>query len=64
MEPLLTLKQIEHGLKDKRLHSVAKKIDVSYPTLRKLADGVDKNYTYKTLEKVSKYIRRSNTLTS
>ena len=64
MEPLLTLKQITHGLKDKRLHRVAKKIDVSYPTLRKLSDGVDSNYTYKTLEKVSKYIRRSNTLTS
>lgn len=64
MKPLLTLEQIKYGLTDRSLHTVSKKIDVSYPTLRKLADGVVSNYTYRILEEVSKYIRKSNTLPS
>jgi len=38
------------------LYLVAKRIGVSYPTLKKLSEGKDLNYTSKTLKTVSKYI--------
>lgn len=56
MSDILTLLQIKDGLKDKRLYIVAKSTGLSYPTLKKLADGEDANYTRETLQKVSQYI--------
>ncbi len=58
-DEILSLEQIQKGLKDKRLYAVAIWTKVSYPTLRKLADGVEANYTVGTLSAVSNYITDS-----
>lgn len=54
---LLSLKEIAEGLKDKRLYVVAKKINVSYPTLKKFLDKKTHNFTIDTLAAVSKYLK-------
>lgn len=56
MNDILTPQQIKEGLKDKRLHVVAESTGLSYPTLKKLADGEGANHTIETLQKVSQYI--------
>lgn len=52
----LSLQQIKEGLKDRRLHVVAEKTGLSYPTLKNLSDGKDLNYQTETLKTVSKYL--------
>jgi hypothetical protein len=59
-ESILSREEIIKGLKDKRLYVISKKIDLSYPTLKKLARGEEENYTIDTLKKVSKYIKDSS----
>ena len=59
MSNILTFEQIAKGLKDKRLYAIAKEINVSYPTLRRLSLQLSQNYTYDTLLKVSNYIKES-----
>lgn len=54
--PLLTLEQIKINLADKRLYKVAEITGLSYPTLKKMADGKDANYTMATVQAVSQYI--------
>lgn len=54
--PLLTLEQIKINLADKRLYKVAEITGLSYPTLKKMADGEDANYTMATVQAVSQYI--------
>ena len=56
MGKLLTSEQIVKGLKHKRLYVVAERTGLSYPTVRKLADGDDENYTMKTVKRISDYI--------
>ena len=56
-EELLTLEEIQKQLQDKRLYVVAKTTKLSYPTIKKLADGKPDNYTYSTISKVSKYLK-------
>ena len=53
---ILSLEQIKIGLKDKRLYKVADETNISYPTLAKLAKGIEGNYTLHTLYAVSEYI--------
>ena len=59
---ILNLEQIEKGLKDKKLYAVAAATGLSYPTVRKLAegrmldDGTENNPTNSTLERISTYI--------
>ncbi|RTL03533.1 hypothetical protein EKK58_12760 [Candidatus Dependentiae bacterium] len=53
---ILSLKQIQQGLKDKRLSVVAERTGLSYPTLKSLSDGKDQNYTTETLKTVSNYL--------
>ena len=60
MTKILSLRQIKEGLKDKRLYVIAKVTGLTYPTLKKLADGKDSNCTMKTLQKVSSYLTASN----
>lgn len=60
MNDLLSLQQIKLHLTDKRLYKVAEITGLSYPTLRKLADGEDANYTMATIKAVSKYINDSH----
>ena len=60
MNDLLSLQQIKLHLTDKRLYKVAEITGLSYPTLRKLADGEDANYTMATIKALSKYINDSH----
>ena len=53
----LSLEKIKELLKDKRLYVVAAATNLSYPTLKKLADGKDENYHYETLLTVSDYLK-------
>jgi hypothetical protein len=55
---LMPLSEIQTRLKDRKLHIVSKEIGLSYPTLKKLADGKPANYNYSTLIKVSDYLQR------
>lgn len=56
---LLSLEQMQNGLKDKKLYTVAELVGLSYPTLKKLADGKDTNPTYETIAAVSAYLINS-----
>ena len=58
-ENLMSFEQIQKGLKDKRLYAVKDATGISYPTLKKLAEGVKANYSVATLCAVSKYINES-----
>lgn len=53
---LLTLEEIKEALVDKRLYKVAEATGLSYPTLKKMADGEQANYTLATIHAVSLYI--------
>lgn len=55
-DTILSIEQIREGLKDKKLLVVANALDISYPTLKKLADGKDLNYTINVIRKVSDYL--------
>lgn len=57
---MLNLEQIKLHLVDKRLYKVAEITGLSYPTLKKMADGEDANYTMATIKAVSKYISESH----
>jgi hypothetical protein len=58
-DQILPLDAIRKGLKDKRLYAVSEATEISYPTLKKLADGVESNYTISTLRAVTRYINDS-----
>jgi DNA-binding Xre family transcriptional regulator len=55
---LLSLEKIQLLLKDKRLYVVSKATGLSFPTLKKLADGKKENYTYNTIKAISDYLRK------
>lgn len=54
---LLTLEEIKEALADKRLYKVAEATGLSYPTIKKMADGEQVNYTLATIHAVSAYIQ-------
>jgi hypothetical protein len=56
-DDLLSLEEIRSLLQDKKLYVIANATGLSYPTLKKLADGKSGNYTYGTLKSVSDYLR-------
>ncbi len=56
-DDFLSLEEIKNLLADKRLYVIARKTGLSYPTIKKLADGKVENYTYKTLLLVNKYLK-------
>lgn len=58
IDNIMTLEEIEEGLKDKKLYVISTIIDVSYPTLKKLQNGDKGNYTYNVLKSVSDYLRK------
>lgn len=58
-DELMTLEEIQKQLQDKRLYVVARVTKLSYPTVKKLADGKPENYTYNTIFKLTKYLRPS-----
>lgn len=61
---LLSLEQIKEGLADRRLYKVSEVTGLSYPTLKKLANGDDCNYTMHTIRVVSSYINNHALSTS
>ena len=52
---ILTLEEISHKLQDRRLYTIAEKTGLSFPTLKRLAEGKTKNYTLNTLVTISNY---------
>lgn len=56
MSQLLPLEEISKRLQNMRLHKISDEVGLSYPTLKKLADGEQANYTSDTLNKVSAYL--------
>ena len=54
---VMTLDELKQGLADRRLYVVAERIGISYMTLKKLYDGVDKDYRLSTLKAVTAYLR-------
>lgn len=57
-EEIMSIKEIQDGLEDKRLYRVSRKTGVSYPTLMKLSKGLDLNYTTDILKAVSAYLSK------
>ena len=55
---LLSLKEIQLLLKDKRLYIVSKATGLSFPTLKKMADGKEENFTIKTIKSISDYFKK------
>jgi DNA-binding Xre family transcriptional regulator len=58
-ERILSFAEIKEGLKDKRLYVVAEETSLSYPTLKKLADGEESNCTIDTLRTISDYLNNN-----
>jgi hypothetical protein len=56
---IYSLAEISKFLQDKKLHTVSKLTGLSFPTLKRLNDEVDYNYTLKTLRTISNYISNS-----
>lgn len=54
---IMSIHHISKQLSDKKLYTVAKITGLSYPTLKKMADCKDLNYTKGSLKAVTKYIR-------
>lgn len=57
-EELLSLEDIQQLLKDKRLYVVSNATGLSFPTLKKMADGKKENFTYKTIKAISDYLKK------
>lgn len=55
---IMAIKEIEKGLTDRSLGKVKKATGLSYPTLKRLADGEMANYTIRTLITVSNYLNK------
>jgi len=55
---LLSLEDIQRLLKDKRLYVVSNATGLSFPTLKKMADGKKENFTYKTIKAISDYLKK------
>jgi|JYMV01.1.fsa_nt_gi hypothetical protein len=60
MFDVLSQDQLIKGLKDRQLYKVAAETNISYPTLKRLADGKEGNYTLHTLYAVSEYVRENS----
>ena len=54
---LMSLDEMKEALKKFKLYVVAKHTNISYPTIKKIADGKDENYTLKILTKLSNYLK-------
>ena len=59
-QDILSIDEIVEALKDKRLYVIARRTGLSYPTVKKLADGKKENYTLDTLKRISNYINHSH----
>ena len=55
---MLTLRQIQNKLKDRRLRVVAKEIGVSYPTLLSISQGKSKNPSYRIIQLICEYLEQ------
>ena len=53
---MMNLEQIKKSLKDMNLKAVSRATDLNYQLVWRIANGVDKNPTYKTLVALSDYL--------
>lgn len=56
---MLTLEEIIQRLSVLNLSEVCRRTGVSYPTIHEIATGKRKSPTYKTLQKIVKYLEES-----
>lgn len=47
---------IKQALQDRRLYVVARETGVSYPTIKRLADGVEGDYKLSTIARIANYL--------
>jgi len=57
MSNILTLNEIKFRLRDRRLLVISELTEISYPILKRLADGEHDNYHLKTLITISEYLQ-------
>jgi len=55
---LLSLPEIRRILKDRRLYVISQSTGLSFPTLKKLADGEKDNFAYNTIKVISDYLKK------
>lgn len=60
MFDVLSQEQLMKGLKDRQLYKVSKETNVSYPTLKRIANGEEGNYQLHTLYAISEYVRANS----
>lgn len=53
---MMTLKQVRDALKGRNLSEVARDTSLHYQMVWRIANGVDNNPQYKTLEKLDEYL--------
>lgn len=56
---ILTLDEIQERLKDRRLYIVAEETGLTYPTVKKFAEGGVVNSGIRTIQKISDYLLNS-----
>lgn len=57
-EILKVLENIKSKLKDRRLSIVSEETNISYPTLKSLADGKNVDYKMTTIGTISNYLEK------
>lgn len=53
---MLTVKEIQEKLEDRKLQVVADKTGVHYNTLKNIKDGKNTNPTFKVIKSISEYL--------
>lgn len=61
--PLLSPETLKERLADKKLYYVAKKTGLTYPTVKKFADGLGEFCSYQSLRKISAYFTNQESIT-
>lgn len=56
-ESFMSIDSIQHALQDRKLYVVSERTRISYPTLKRLREGLPCNYTVNTLRKITEYLR-------
>lgn len=56
MSELMSLDEIKWRLKDVRLYAVAEETGLSYPTIKKMADGNSDAFALSSIKVISEYL--------
>jgi DNA-binding Xre family transcriptional regulator len=53
---MMTLEQVRASLDDRNLSKVAMAVDMAYDTVRRVANGENKQVSYETIKRLSDYL--------